>query len=263
VRGDFRKKGNGVSAYPRPHFYLIRPYVCNSPNLWSFPITRNQVILYLKENCPLEEYRIVRVTNLPITEFSRMVSMEEVEVFILAGGKSSRMGEEKGLVNFRGKPLIAHLLETVTELPVPVSVIGFDPRYGQFGLKVYQDIIRDKGPMGGLYTALNKSGQENVLLLSCDMSFLSLEVLRSIIGQAIPGKINCISVEGRINPVVGVYPKSIEAFLKELMDENKLKMQDMVLSLPHQLISMDEFHGVESRIFTNINSMEDLRKWED
>lgn len=192
-----------------------------------------------------------------------MVSIEKIEVFILAGGKSSRMGEEKGLVNYKGKPIISYLIDTATILGMPVSVIAFDPRYGQFGLKVYEDTVKEKGPMGGLYTALKRSERENVLLLSCDMPFLSEGVLRRLIAQAVPGKINCISLEGRINPVIGVYPKMLEASLKELLDENKLKMQAMVESQTHQIIPMDDFYDLESRIFANINSKEELKKWED
>ncbi len=76
---------------------------------------------------------------------------------ILAGGKSSRMGEDKGLVLLNGKPMIQYVIEALKGVVSDIIIISNNASYNKFGIPVYPDIIKDKGPVGGIFTGLHHS----------------------------------------------------------------------------------------------------------
>ncbi len=95
-----------------------------------------------------------------------------------AGGKSSRMGKDKALLDFGGKPLIAHVLARLDSLAQETIITTNHPEgFRFFGLSLIPDIIPDRGALGGLYTALSAASQPLVAVVACDMPFASPEIL--------------------------------------------------------------------------------------
>ena len=138
----------------------------------------------------------------------------DLEVFILAGGKSRRMGSEKGLVNFHGEPMIARILKVLEELDLPVRIISSNSDYLEFGTPVYQDLIPDKGPLGGLYTALEISSAPKIILLACDMPSINIEALHKIIEMSNSEEL-IVATDGKtISPFFACYPNFIKADVK-------------------------------------------------
>jgi molybdenum cofactor guanylyltransferase len=188
--------------------------------------------------------------------------MDGLSAFILAGGKSSRMGTEKGLIPFRGKPLIQHLIATLAELGIKPVIIGHHPEYHQFEISVVGDLIPDKGPMGGIFTALSHSVSSHALILSCDSPLIQTGTLKKLITM----KSNSIVVgqrEERIYPFPGIYPASILPQVKRYLEENKLKLQAFILDQAHQIIPLDQISSQPEAEFTNFNFPSDLLPWED
>ena len=89
-----------------------------------------------------------------------------LEVCILAGGLSSRMGRDKARLRLNGRTLLAQVRDAAQTLGCPVRVIR-------------RDLVTRCGPLGGVFTALKTSRAEAVLFLACDMPFVSPELLRS------------------------------------------------------------------------------------
>ena len=129
----------------------------------------------------------------------------ELTGIILAGGKSSRMGEDKGLMSFKGKAMIQHIIDAVKPLVSTIVIIANNKDYEQFGYPVYEDIIKGKGPLAGIYTGLTHSKAEKNMVLSCDVPFVNGEILKLLIEAckdvdvAIPEKNN------RTHQLIGVY----------------------------------------------------------
>lgn len=93
---------------------------------------------------------------------------------IQAGGKSSRMGQDKALMPFHGKALILSVLERLAPLADEVIVTTNAPEnYGFLGVPLFRDIIPERGALGGLYTALKSATQDQVAVVACDMPFAS------------------------------------------------------------------------------------------
>src|SRR5688572_22246549 len=87
-----------------------------------------------------------------------------VEVCILAGGLSSRMGEAKARVRLGKVSLLGHVRKNAAQLGLPLRVIR-------------KDLVRRCGPLGGIYSALKTTKAFAVLFLPCDMPFASSALL--------------------------------------------------------------------------------------
>lgn len=189
-----------------------------------------------------------------------MIADLQIEAFVLAGGKSSRMGRDKGLADFRGKPMISFVLGVLAKFNLPVSIIAHQEDYTKFGYPVYQDPIRDKGPMGGLLTAFENTKAEIVLLLSCDMPFISEEAVSKMLLAADSDRIVTASDDQRLHPLFGTYPVLLQQKLREQILAGNLKMRDFILKNPHSFLAFGI--GEEEGVFRNINTEKELREAE-
>ena len=96
---------------------------------------------------------------------------------IQAGGKSSRMGKDKALLDFGGKPLIRRVLSRLDSLPQETLVTTNRPAdYRFLNLPLVPDAIPGRGALGGLYTALKAASHPLVAVVACDMPFASVEI---------------------------------------------------------------------------------------
>jgi molybdenum cofactor guanylyltransferase len=104
---------------------------------------------------------------------------------ILAGGQSRRMGRDKALIEFQGKPLIAHVIDALHELTSDVVVIANRSElYGPFGARVVADYDPPCGPLGGIAAGLRAVSHELAVVVACDMPFLNVKLLRWLIDLA-------------------------------------------------------------------------------
>ncbi|MGZ4963121.1 MAG: molybdenum cofactor guanylyltransferase [Limisphaerales bacterium] len=89
------------------------------------------------------------------------------EVWILAGGLSTRMGRDKSGIRLHGKRLLARIKQEAAKTGWSVRVLR-------------KDAVERCGPLGGVFTALKRSRADAVLLLACDMPFLSVTLLKRV-----------------------------------------------------------------------------------
>lgn len=90
-----------------------------------------------------------------------------VEVCILAGGLSRRMGRDKSRLRLGRRTLLAHIRAEARKLGLPVRIIR-------------RDAVARCGPLGGVYTALKSTRADAVMFLACDMPFLTAAILRAV-----------------------------------------------------------------------------------
>tara|TARA_R100000935_G_scaffold58450_1_gene95632 strand:- start:642 stop:1232 length:591 start_codon:yes stop_codon:yes gene_type:complete len=179
-----------------------------------------------------------------------------IEVFILAGGESRRMGTDKGLVNFKGMPMILHILKILDKLHLPTSIISSNQEYLKFGKPVHKDVIPDKGPLGGLYTALETSNSSMVILLACDMPSINSEGIQSLLALAETGKITVATDAMQISPFFACYPTSLKKEVEKTILRNELKMLDFVLKQSYTLLDLRI--GGNALVLQNLNTKEEL-----
>jgi molybdopterin-guanine dinucleotide biosynthesis protein A len=95
-------------------------------------------------------------------------------VCIQAGGQSSRMGEDKALKTFLGRPLIQRVVERLSPIADELIVTTNQPEnYYFLDLPLFTDLKPGRGALGGLYTAIASASQPLVAVVACDMPFAS------------------------------------------------------------------------------------------
>lgn len=186
-----------------------------------------------------------------------MEGQKITSAYILAGGKSSRMGSDKGLVIWNNLPMIQHICTVLSSIFPQIHIISTNPKYSQFNVLVHTDIIPNKGPLGGIYTALYPSTEEKIFIISCDMPFISGQLIQFILANNNQSDIIVPSIGNRIQPLCGIYSRSILLELKKRIDHEHLKVTDMFSSLDVTILDADHF-GED--VFYNINTPADLEK---
>ncbi len=184
--------------------------------------------------------------------------MTALKTYLLSGGKSSRMGEDKGLKSLSGKPMITYLLDTLRQLDIEPVIIAHHPGYKSFGLTVIPDKIKDKGPLGGIYTALSHA-RETVLIISADTPFVEPRAIEYLIRHHIADRINVLDYKGKIQPLCGLYPFQLLPKIESNLIANKLKMMDFLAEHNANILSIP----FESSGFRNINTPEEWSKAEN
>ncbi|GAB1430281.1 molybdenum cofactor guanylyltransferase [Ignavibacteria bacterium] len=187
-----------------------------------------------------------------------MKGIKNIETFVLAGGKSSRMGQDKGLMLFRDKPMISHILEKINLLHLPLKIIANNNDYKQFGYETVKDIIKDKGPMGGLFTAFHNTKADFVFLFACDMPFISVEAVQKIIAETDDDDVTVASVQNKINPLFAIYKTTLCDNISKRMASNKLKMLEFIESVKYKKVEMYDLTARNAALLMNINSIDDL-----
>ena len=103
---------------------------------------------------------------------------DSLSIYILCGGKSSRMGTEKGLISFKEKPFVQHIIDAVSPLSDKVYLVTENQDYERFGLPLVPDLVPDRGPVGAIYTALKHTSSSWNLILSCDVPAITTRGLQ-------------------------------------------------------------------------------------
>ena len=106
---------------------------------------------------------------------------------ILAGGRSTRMGRDKALLQIDGETMLARTVRIVSEVMPEVLIVGrttLPP--GLSGVTAVPDAYGETGPLGGIVTGLTRVTAEQVLVVSCDLPHLQADVLRLLVALA-PG----------------------------------------------------------------------------
>jgi molybdopterin-guanine dinucleotide biosynthesis protein A len=196
-------------------------------------------------------------------------------VAILCGGKSTRMGTDKGLVPLCGKPMLLYVLETCEEVFSEIFVV-----LGSNVNKSYEELIGNRAsmltdkfpdvnsPLNGAFTAFENCEQKYLYLLSCDMPFVNTEVLklmREIItteNAVVPRWPN-----GYIEPLHAIYraKPSLEAAQKALT-ANQMDMRSMIKNMRSVLyLSTLVIEKLDPKLetFFNVNTVSELRKAEE
>lgn len=176
-----------------------------------------------------------------------------MKTYILSGGKSSRMGADKGLMMLHHKPLIDYLIETLIKIDLDIKIIAHNPDYLKFNFSVLQDFYPDKGPLGGIFTALNDAA-DDCLIVSVDTPFISEKNIAHLLENHIKNQLTLAFSEDKMYPLFAIYPYVLLEKLKENILQNQLKLMKFVDEMGFQKIEI-KFSHLE---MLNINTLNDL-----
>lgn len=192
------------------------------------------------------------------------IRADDVVGFILAGGKSTRMGMDKALVGFEGRTLLARALDLVRSVTSEVRIVGAQEKFSGFA-PVVEDIFPERGPLGGIHAALRSSVTELNLMLAVDMPFVASAFLQYLISEARAAGGASVIVphsDERWQPLCAVYRRSFAdaAEMSLLAGRNKIDL--LFDEAETRVIGKAELDrmGFSSSIFRNLNTLEELEK---
>jgi len=175
--------------------------------------------------------------------------IQNVSTYILCGGKSSRMGSEKGLVMYKGKTFIQWILEAVAPVCDSICLVTNNDDYASYNYPLVSDAIPDKGPVGGIYTALKHSSTPWNLILSCDVPMLTTEVLQTYLLKGSSDKAITYLSDGHKNsPLIGLYAQHLVGDFEEALRKDHLKLLDLIhlLSYSQVTVKPEEAYAIQN-----------------
>ena len=184
---------------------------------------------------------------------------------ILAGGLSSRMGSDKGLVQLCRKPLISYAVDALSGLCNEIIISSASEAYNAMGFAVVKDEIPDIGPMGGIYSALRQSKTPDNLVLSCDLPFVSNDLMNYILEQS-DGFEVAVPCEGteHYEPLCGYYNQSVLGIMSDYIQKSNYKLPDLFREVAINRLQINgPFGFYHKNLFLNVNTKHDLKEAED
>ncbi len=185
---------------------------------------------------------------------------KNINGYILAGGKSSRMGTDKGLMLYKGKEIVKYSMEQLQPIVDKVVIVSNNMEYEKLGVEVIPDLIKDIGPAGGIYSALDHSDVNLNFIVSCDMPFITKEAINFIIENTSSSQITLPCQHGQLEPLFGVYSKTCLVQWLTLINQGCIKIKDLASNFDLRTINIDDNELFHPTFFTNINTKEDFLK---
>jgi len=189
---------------------------------------------------------------------------KQITGIVLSGGKSSRMGKEKGLCILNNKPLVEYSVEILKQVCDKILISTNFDLYNYLQLPVIKDEIKGIGPIGGLYSCLKKSETADNFVLSCDMPLISVDLINYIIKNKNNYQV-VIPVFGEYSePLCAYFRKDAEIILKKSIEDKDYKIQNSIKKLEFKFIKIDstlEFY--HQKLFANVNTQDDLMEIEE
>lgn len=176
---------------------------------------------------------------------------------VLAGGKSSRFGEDKALAKWRGKTLLEIAVNLLDGLCLdPVVIANPKRNYSFLTCPVVNDLIPEKGPLGGLYTACSLFPGIFLVVLTCDMPLLSDGALKELIrSHRNSDKVTVFSAKQALQPFPGIYSANLKTVIHDCLSLDQLNMKLFLSGVSNKRVLPEYF---DSKIFQNVNRQEDL-----
>lgn len=188
---------------------------------------------------------------------------------IIAGGQARRFGgRDKSRLAIGLSTILDRQVALLREIADDVLLVTSHELSAQFAtvdLPIVVDALPDRGPLGGIYSALAAASHDRVLAVACDMPFLTASFLQHL---AAVGSVVDIAVprtrEG-YQPLCATYARSCAAPLRARLEAGTLKAADFIREAEHLVIRALEPEEIDpfdpdSMLFFNVNTIDDYRR---
>ncbi|MDA3892977.1 MAG: molybdenum cofactor guanylyltransferase [Salinivirgaceae bacterium] len=173
----------------------------------------------------------------------------QITGIVIAGGKSSRMGQNKALLKYHGKRLIDNAIQLLQKYTQNIIVSSNEP-IESIPYSILPDEVKDIGPMGGLHSGLRESKSEFNLIIPCDVPNIELGLFSNFIA-ACEGYDAVIPIlpNGKYEPLVACYNKTIIPLIEKAIQNNDYKLVNLI-DKAHvkfiEVINIDQFKNINA-----------------
>ena len=184
--------------------------------------------------------------------------------FVLAGGKSNRMGRDKALILFRKKPLILRTADLLKPHVTEATLIGPPERYGNLGLAVLADRWPDQGPLAAVGTGLLSSNAEWNIFLACDLPLVTCQFIEFLIKRIWATHCDAVvpCTHDVWQPLAAAYHIRCRDHISRAIKEGRRSIVGLLDEVRVDVITLNEMvsAGLNGTELTNMNTPEDLKR---
>jgi molybdenum cofactor guanylyltransferase len=189
--------------------------------------------------------------------------MDDVTVFVLAGGQSTRMGRDKALLRLGGQTLLERALAVAHRIAPKVAVLGSRQKYATTGERIIEDQFPGCGPLAGIHAALVATDTDLNLILSVDMPFVPVEFFLYLLERARshpPAQVTVPRVGGIIQGTSLACYRSFRIVCENQLKLGLCKVEDAIRLASPGYVDEEEIRarGIGPNVFRNLNTPEDL-----
>lgn len=192
--------------------------------------------------------------------------MDDFAAFVLAGGKSSRMGKDKAFLELDGRTLLARALELAGSVISNVTIVGDGAKFFPLG-RTIDDVFPGQGPLAGIHAALAASNSPLNLMLAVDLPFIQKEFLQYLLSEASRGSA-VVTVPRTIHgwqPLCAVYRREFAELAERALHNGKNKIDPLFAQVETRIVSEEELSCMNfpEAMFRNLNTPEEWRVAEE
>jgi molybdopterin-guanine dinucleotide biosynthesis protein A len=189
--------------------------------------------------------------------------MLELAGFLLAGGKSGRMGRDKAFVHFRGETLLDRALSTLRAVTPKLVLVGPRDKFALYGT-VVEDVFPGAGPLAGIHAALRATVTDLNLLFAVDLPLVTPGLLRYVIGRAenSAALVTVPRTSDGWQPLCAIYRKAFADNAEPALTQGRNKVDALFTPDILEVITEQELRaaGFSSGLFKNVNTPDDLEE---
>jgi molybdenum cofactor guanylyltransferase len=187
--------------------------------------------------------------------------------FVLAGGKSSRMGTDKAFLDLGGQTLLDRVLGAMSGVCSKVTIVADPAQFAKYEQTKYGPVVADMfpgcGPLGGIHSALLHASAKLNLMLAVDMPLVSTSLLAFLFAAAEDEDNHAIITVPRTSegfqPLCAVYRREFSSVAESALRAGNYKIDATFSSISIRVIEADELAaaGFTERSFFNVNTPQD------
>jgi molybdopterin-guanine dinucleotide biosynthesis protein A len=181
---------------------------------------------------------------------------------ILVGGRSSRFGSNKAMAEIGGKKLIDRAAQTMSSIFSKVVLSSNTPEeYSYLDLPIYEDIIKDLGPIGGIYTVLKSIEDTSAFFVACDMPFLNEKLIRHMVEIRGDHDVIVPRVGWKIEALHSLYSRNCLPVIEKTIAAMEFKTMNIFSKVNTRYVEEEELREFDPELhsFINVNKPQELR----
>src|SRR4029077_4226035 len=187
----------------------------------------------------------------------------QVSGFVLAGGKSTRMGQDKAALSLNGRTLLEHALAALRCVCRDVAILGKYELYGTLA-PVYEDIFPGCGPLGGIHAALSNSQTQYNIIIAVDTPFIMPEFLSYLVERAITSGavVTTPEIDDYTQPLCTVYSLDFLPIAERALGSGSYKIVPLFPRDKTLVVREAELRrfAFATEMFENLNTPEDMAR---
>lgn len=183
-------------------------------------------------------------------------------IALMAGGQSTRMGTDKGLLPFMGRPMALYILDQVANLSEDIFIVSNKPDdYRQIAGNIHPDKITGIGALGGIHAALTYAHYGLCLVLACDMPFISKDLIGYLVErtEGVDAVIPDLG-DNKLEPFRALYRQTCLPAVEAAIEAGQRKAVSFLPQVKARYINKAELERLNPSLdtFLNINTPEDV-----